>query len=1174
MKTNAKRELLIESEEYIKNICWGLLFHTLGLYQESIAELKKIKNKKKDNSLIETLEKIADSIISHDECLKKNRKKILSKREVIVKQIGGLLNFNTSGDIPKLSKECLRMKQTKNSRNSHDGFENGYSRDPFKKIKPGDKSAIALAAISYIVRAHSLFFCRRSDERDFNCAKVALNDLFQASQLASRLYYSLTYSHFNLAKNIFSYNTDSDNIDISQQKYFEKIKIGPKTNNEQPWNSAFFIWNLHQLVEIQRGNIYRFINYLNESDRHYRHAEVRFDRLTNSKLNVHTEYIINKKTDHFFITLTLVRTLFERSKVLFDLGLHIESLMNQLRCLAYLIRIDSKVTENPDILKLLKNISTTLDFLDVIRKQSVFDKESITKFFGFYEQGNSELNSNSFEALKPIRFKRLLSGKKVGYEIKTLAVEILARIGFLLIIFQRGNILHGKWDKKRNTSANKYRDFVHNSLKPFFTIGDDLEIVPGSSLAKYCLTIINYYSKNSNDSSPVFPESIEREFAHKLRKKNIFKTFDGKPLKEHEFYGRILDLATQNIDNIITIPRRLYGFLIRPGYFSRRATGDLSAKTVYESLTISQKHKKKYTSSEIEKRKKMIGNKLVILRRWQSFTPKIPSRSLPYNSRGGGYFLLWQGKGIVIDPGYDFIQNFYDEGFSLDDIDAVIISHSHPDHDDDLSTLTTLIREWNEYFEYRGHNEESKKKIDLFLNESTYLKFSAWLKASQFGLGRIIPLPTVIWDDKSKKQTEEIRGKNVLMHLRYKFCFDLEIIPAWHDDVIGKTAAIGLKFHLFTKANIEKSVGIVGYTGDTGVYIQNEKATNEADLTHFNNIEHQYKDCDVLIANLGDIRLRELSTFIKKRKRSDTEETELHFCIKQMFEDLFCDVTGNGKHVNFNKVTPDKVESFLSLLNTLNIIPGWAFKVALSGSSTVINELKKYFCGEKIELSREDIINTIDEVLKGLKSQFSSKVKKSYFSYRSLIDVNIDTSSKPYVEENKKVCILIGFLCASIIPEWHYEYHLGISGLFRLHKEMVNYNKKNNHKRIFVVSELPEELSSYRHHIARLLNVTENNLPKNGESKICSFTGDIGLHIKLFDNKGNKFSPKIRCTYCNYNNEMVLDNQNYHCPDKIIETPIKRLDSAMIYLCTEYDHYPENEKRPLDFLSRPVLRVI
>ena len=42
-----------------------------------------------------------------------------------------------------------------------------------------------------------------------------------------------------------------------------------------------------------------------------------------------------------------------------------------------------------------------------------------------------------------------------------------------------------------------------------------------------------------------------------------------------------------------------------------------------------------------------------ILRRWGSYTPGVIQRSA-----GGGYFLNWDGKGVVIDPGFNFLDNF------------------------------------------------------------------------------------------------------------------------------------------------------------------------------------------------------------------------------------------------------------------------------------------------------------------------------------------------------------------------------------------------------------------------------------------------------------------------------------------------------------------------------------
>ena len=88
---------------------------------------------------------------------------------------------------------------------------------------------------------------------------------------------------------------------------------------------------------------------------------------------------------------------------------------------------------------------------------------------------------------------------------------------------------------------------------------------------------------------------------------------------------------------------------------------------------------------------------ITCLRRWQSFTPAL---SAPQKvSRGGGYFVFKSKgdgsveKGVVIDPGLYFLENFFEEGFSIQDIDAVLLTHHHIDHRDDLEALLTLIHE-------------------------------------------------------------------------------------------------------------------------------------------------------------------------------------------------------------------------------------------------------------------------------------------------------------------------------------------------------------------------------------------------------------------------------------------------------------------------------------------------
>ena len=126
----------------------------------------------------------------------------------------------------------------------------------------------------------------------------------------------------------------------------------------------------------------------------------------------------------------------------------------------------------------------------------------------------------------------------------------------------------------------------------------------------------------------------------------------------------------------------------------------------------------------------------VVLRKWNSYTPSLPIGSSKMGSMnqysiGGGYFLYVQGKenrlspgyGLVIDPGYNFIHNFGQAGFCLDDIDGIFITHAHNDHTNDFESLLSLLFQRNgKYIKRR-----KPKKVDLFLNVGSFKKFSNYL---------------------------------------------------------------------------------------------------------------------------------------------------------------------------------------------------------------------------------------------------------------------------------------------------------------------------------------------------------------------------------------------------------------------------------------------------------------
>jgi hypothetical protein len=316
--------------------------------------------------------------------------------------------------------------------------------------------------------------------------------------------------------------------------------------------------------------------------------------------------------------------------------------------------------------------------------------------------------------------------------------------------------------------------------------------------------------------------------------------------------------------------------------------------------------------------------------------------------------------------------------------------------------------------------------------------------------------------------------------------------------------------------------------------------------------------------------LRELSTVIGE----STRKGNIGNCINRLLHDWFYDP--NKKRVTKRRVTKQRVEAFLNLLIVLNIAPTEALEAKIEyykdGNITVGNALYNFIQKEITALREKYTYGFMEDKLKSLLPPDLVAIGKE-FTDRMTEAVSPKSGRKSLLKEWQIAYILLGFLCSSSLMPWYYPYHLGISGLYRLHRALVENEEKPGRNKIFIVGELPEELASYRHHIARLLNATQSTI---GQGRTHSFTGDIGMHISLTIGENSVLDPKIRCTYCNYNNESVLNNArpHYHRPDKILETALKRLESAMIYLCTEHDHHPELQDKPFDFLSSPNVSVI
>jgi ribonuclease BN (tRNA processing enzyme) len=551
-----------------------------------------------------------------------------------------------------------------------------------------------------------------------------------------------------------------------------------------------------------------------------------------------------------------------------------------------------------------------------------------------------------------------------------------------------------------------------------------------------------------------------------------------------------------NIDNIVTIPERLNSFLMKRGYIHR--------------------------ANKLEGREP--ANKFVVLRRWQSFNPIIPRPHGADLARahvpGGGYFLVWNNKGIAIDPGFNFIQNLYDEGFSIEDIDAVIITHAHIDHDNELSNILTLLFEWNERCELESkrrikkQNEKhdprkpsdddstrTKKSVDLFLNEGSYRKFNSWLYSPSNVVKKIYLLQSNVFnndhDFKKDRGIKDRRGNNIRIDLKDKASYNMvmEVIPAIHHEIIAENSAIGVKLILSENKAAEsedRTEFKIGITGDTYAY---------------DGICESYEDCDILVAHLGDIKFRELKSLGR-----------LEFSKRQ-----------------------------LSL-----IFP---------------------------KVDNEDGVKNIRE----------------FAAMRNLVDM--DTVEEPLEllklngEKYDDVLIAIS-IAMNMENDYRYRNHLGIRGVFNLFRAMRDFPKKDpdKHKvksdecaerdRLLIIGELPEELASFRHTLARILNedtgsedtgLNEKTTDKKG---IRCITADIGLNVGFrLGDRSIKSEPKsepsikIKCHRCNQNTEMVSKSMHYHSIHKMQEVVIKRAGNSIVYLCEDCNHAAAPIHEPTVFIN-------
>ena len=88
----------------------------------------------------------------------------------------------------------------------------------------------------------------------------------------------------------------------------------------------------------------------------------------------------------------------------------------------------------------------------------------------------------------------------------------------------------------------------------------------------------------------------------------------------------------------------------------------------------------------------------------------------------GGFYLRWQGRGIAINPGKNFMVNFHQAGLNINDIDFVIVTNGNPNDYVDVQKIYNLTHQINQKVEGNVH------LINYYISQQVYQELSNILK--------------------------------------------------------------------------------------------------------------------------------------------------------------------------------------------------------------------------------------------------------------------------------------------------------------------------------------------------------------------------------------------------------------------------------------------------------------
>ncbi|MBW2152002.1 MAG: MBL fold metallo-hydrolase [Deltaproteobacteria bacterium] len=227
------------------------------------------------------------------------------------------------------------------------------------------------------------------------------------------------------------------------------------------------------------------------------------------------------------------------------------------------------------------------------------------------------------------------------------------------------------------------------------------------------------------------------------------------------------------------------------------------------------------------------------LQRWNSQTPTLTL------SQGGGYLLYEQddrGKvilGIAIDPGFDFVDNLFNMGFTLNDIDFILLSHAHLDHIRDFEPIVSSL------LDLKKREQGSRKRIHAMMTLGVYHHLEHVITNTT--LREFLADTFIIDIDKEIDNGKNLKpfmfkmseDGNVFQSIipgkddEKEKCVVIEPKLVYHNDYSERSDSFGYVIRFY---NNRKPIVSFGYTADT---------------RWDDDIPAKYSDCEAICIHLG-----------------------------------------------------------------------------------------------------------------------------------------------------------------------------------------------------------------------------------------------------------------------------------------------------------------------------------